>query len=126
MQPAIEQVHEVEQKLAHDLEHPEVHDLSFVVRELSKAVVKFWASVDLETRVVCLSGLQLKSRHSKCPLDTEQLLVRRALDIEMPAPHNIRRFDTACRCGSPDQRSFRSRSCLFPLKIFEIGTSFES
>ena len=87
MQPAIEQVHEVEQKLAHDLEHAEIHDLSFVVRKLRETVVKLRAGVDLKTRTVCLSGLQLKSRHSKCPLDPEQLLVRRALDIEMPAPH---------------------------------------
>src|SRR5437867_6538803 len=27
VQPTVQQVHEVEQKLAHDLEHPEVHDL---------------------------------------------------------------------------------------------------
>jgi CHAD domain-containing protein len=69
VQPAVEQVHEIEQQLAHDLEHAEVHHLRFIVRELREAMVEFRACIDFETRVVCLTGLQLKSGHPKRSLD---------------------------------------------------------
>src|ERR1700730_1016780 len=113
MQPAVKQVHEIEQKLAHDFEHPEVHDLSFVVRELRKAVVKFWASVDLETRVICLPGLQLKSRHSERALDAEQLLVRGSFDVEMPAPY--------ARCFGSERRHQRREELVAHRNPFRAG-----
>ena len=87
VQPTVQQVHEVEQELAHDLEHPEVHDLGLIVRKLCEPVIKLRAGVNFETRAGCLSGLQLKSRHPKRALNSLQLLVRRAFDIEMPAPY---------------------------------------
>src|SRR6266436_4653696 len=71
VQPTVQQVHEIEQQLADYLEHPEVHDLGFIVRELRETMIKFRTSVDFETRVVCLAGLQLKSRHPKCPFNGE-------------------------------------------------------
>ena len=49
MQPTVQQVHEVEQKLADDLEYPEVHDLGLIVRKLRETMVKFRASVDFES-----------------------------------------------------------------------------
>src|SRR4029453_7716981 len=87
VQPAVEQVHEVEQKLADDLEHSEVHHLGFVMRKLRETMVKFRAGIDFETRAVCLPGLQLKPRHAKRSLDAKQLLVRRSFDIEASTPH---------------------------------------
>src|SRR4029453_7404324 len=84
---AVEQVHEVEQKLADDLEHSEVHHLRFIVRKLRETMVKFRAGIDFKTRVVCLPGLQLKPRHAKRSLDGGQFLIRRVIDIETPAPH---------------------------------------
>src|SRR4029450_1411212 len=89
MQPTVQQIHEVEQKLAHDLEHPEIHDLRFVVRKLREAVVQFRAGVDLETRAVRFPWLQLKARHTARSLNAERFLVGRALDIESPAPNDI-------------------------------------
>ena len=71
VQPAVQQVHEVEQKLADDLEHPEIHDLGFVMRKLRETMVKFRPGIDFETRAVGLPGLQLKSRHAKRSLDAE-------------------------------------------------------
>ena len=87
MQPTVQEVHEIEQQLADYLEHPEVHDLGFIVRKLRKPMIKFRTSVDFKTRAVCFAGLQLKSRHPKCALDGQQLLVRRVFDIETPAPN---------------------------------------
>src|SRR5450759_4755567 len=52
VQPTVQQVHEIEQQLADYLEHPEVHDLGLVVRELRQAMIKFRACVDFETRAV--------------------------------------------------------------------------
>src|SRR5437899_7888931 len=89
MQPTVQQVHEVEQKLAHHLEHPEVHDLGFIVRKLRQTMIKLRASIDFETRAVGLAGLQMKSRHPERTLNPEQFLVRRAFDLETPAPNAI-------------------------------------
>ena len=73
VQPAVEQVHEVEQKLADDLEHAEVHDLGFVVRKLGETMVNFRPGIDFKTRAVGLPGLQLKSRHANRALDPSEL-----------------------------------------------------
>src|SRR5207248_862643 len=89
VQPTVQKIHEIEQQLADDLEHPEVHDLSFIVWELREAMIKLRACVDFELRLVRFPGLQLKSWHSERSLNAEQLLVRRALDIETPAPNRI-------------------------------------
>jgi hypothetical protein len=89
MQPAVQQVHEVEQELANELKHSEIHDLGFVVRKLREAMVKFRPGVDLETRAVSLPRLQLKARHTERSLNAERFLVGRALDIETPAPNDI-------------------------------------
>src|SRR6266404_9171793 len=89
MQPTVQQVHEVEEKLAHQFEHPEVHDLGFIMRKLRETMVKLRAGVDFETRAVSLAGLQLKARHVERSLNAEQFLVGRTLDIETPAPDRI-------------------------------------
>src|SRR5207302_9588162 len=68
-QPAVEQVHEVEQELAHQLEDAEVHHLGFVMRKLRETMVKLRPGIDFKTRAVCLPGLQLKSRHPKRAFD---------------------------------------------------------
>src|SRR5439155_4619598 len=86
-------------ELADQFEHPEVHYLGFVVRKLREAMVKFRAGVDFESRAVGLPGLHLKTRHTERPLDTEQFLIGRALDIKAPAPNGI----GLCRKGR-DQR----------------------
>src|SRR6266480_699158 len=90
-EPAVQQVHEVEQKLTHQLEYAEVHDLRLIMRKLREAMVKFRPNIDFETRAVGLPGRQPKPRHPKRALDAEQLLIRRALDIETAAP-NAGRF----------------------------------
>ena len=87
VQPAVEQVHEVEQKLADDLEYPEVHHFGFIVRKLREPMIKFRAGIDFETRTVCLAGLQLKSWHPKCAFDSWQFLLGRIFDVETAAPH---------------------------------------
>src|SRR4029453_15013910 len=87
MQPAVEEVHEVEQKLADDLEHSEVHHLGFIVRKLRETMVGFRARLNFKTRAVCLPGLQLKPRHAKRSLDGGQFLIGRVIDIETPTPH---------------------------------------
>ena len=87
MQPTVQQVHEIEQQLADNFEHPEVHHLGFIVRELRETMIKFRASVDFETRVVCLAGLQLKSRHPERTLNGEQFLVRRIIDVKASTPY---------------------------------------
>ena len=71
MQPAVQQVHEVEQKLANELKHPEIHDLGFVVRKLRETIVKFRPGVDFETRAVSLPWLQFKARATERSLDAE-------------------------------------------------------
>ena len=58
MQPAMQEVHEVEQKLADDLEYPEVHDLGFIVRKLRETMVQFRTGVNFETRAICLTWLE--------------------------------------------------------------------
>ena len=88
MQPAVEQVHEVEQKLADDLEHSEVHHLGFVMRKLCETMVNFRPGIDFKTRAVRLPGLQLKSRHAHRSLDSLEFLFRRIIDIEMSSPHS--------------------------------------
>src|SRR6266403_5304481 len=89
MQPTVQQVHEVEEKLAHQFEHPEVHDLGFIMRKLRETMVKLRAGVDFETRAITLPGLQRKARHTERSFDSEHFLVRRAINIETPAPNLI-------------------------------------
>src|SRR5262245_7156298 len=87
VQPTVEQVHEVQQKLADDFEYSEVHHLGFIVRKLREPMVKFRTGIDFEARPVRLPGLQLKCRHTKGALDGWQFLLWRILDIETAPPH---------------------------------------
>src|SRR5207248_6867910 len=58
MQPAMQEVHAVEQKLADDLEYPKVHDLGIIVRQLRETMVQFRTGVNFETRAICLTWLE--------------------------------------------------------------------
>ena len=87
VQPAVQQVHEVEQKLAHDLEHPEIHHLGFVVRKLRETMVKFRAGVDFKTRAVAFA--RVATEIPACPIAPsmpEQLLVRRVARYRNAGP----------------------------------------
>src|SRR4029077_3165152 len=81
--------HEVQEELTHDFEHPEIHDLGFVVRKLRQTMIDFWPGINFETCAVGLAWLQLKTRHSQRALDPKQLLIRRARNIKTPAPNLI-------------------------------------
>ncbi len=105
---AVQQVHEVKKKLAHQFEHPEVHDLGFIVRKLRETMVKFRPGIDFKARAVSLPGLQLKAGHTERSLNAEQFLVERALDIETPAPNGIdlgRKRSQQCRIELVTHRS---------------------
>src|SRR4030095_4056489 len=112
---------EVQQELANELKHPEIHDLGFVVRELREAMVKFRSGVDFETRAVSLPWLQLKARHTERSLDAERFLLGRALDIESPAPNAI----GLCREGRQQRREklIAHRNPLRPCDVFLIKRS---
>ena len=118
-QRAVQQIHEVEQKLAYDFEYPEIHDLGFVVRKLRQAMIQFWPGIDFKARAVGLPGLQLKSGHAERPLNTEYFLVRRTLDIETPAPDRIglggKRCDQCRKKLVAHRNPFRARD-IFLIK----------
>jgi hypothetical protein len=67
-------VEEIEQKLADDFEHAEIHNLRFVLFELSEPVIDFRSSPDLKARGVSLAGLHLKSWHAHCAFDADHVL----------------------------------------------------
>src|SRR6476661_3423100 len=78
-------VEKIEKKLADDFEYAEVHDLGFVVLELSQPMIDFRARPDLEARSVSLSWLYLKSGHAHCPFDAGHVL--RGRDFKRTAPN---------------------------------------
>ena len=56
----MQQIHQVEQRLANDFEHAEIHDLCFVVLELRQPMIKFRSGVNLEMHSRSLPRLQWK------------------------------------------------------------------
>ena len=62
--------------------HPEVHDLGFVVLEFREATVKLGSDVKLKTHRRRLAGLKLKSRHPHRAIHTLQAWTVRTLDLE--------------------------------------------
>ena len=67
-------VEKIEQKLADDFEHAEIHDLRFVVLELGQAMIDFRSRPDLEARGVSLAWLHLKPRHAHRAFDADRVL----------------------------------------------------
>src|SRR5262249_3798717 len=68
-------IEKIEQKLADNLEHTKIHDLSLVVLQLRQSMVNFRACPDLETRRVCLLWLQMKARHAHRPFDAKHVSI---------------------------------------------------
>src|SRR5262249_2521022 len=68
-------VEEIEKKLAHDFENAEVHDLGFVVLELSQPMIDLRSRPDLEARGVSLAWLHLKARHAHRAFDAGHVLL---------------------------------------------------
>jgi hypothetical protein len=68
-------VEKIEKKLADDFEHAEIHDLRFVVLELSQPVIDFRSRPDLESRGVGLTWLHLKPRHAHRAFDAGCVLL---------------------------------------------------
>src|ERR1043166_1688757 len=91
-------VQKIEEKLADDFEHTEIHDLRFVVLELSQPMVDFRSNPDLKPRGVSLAWLHLKPWHVHRAFDTGHVL--RAGNVERTAPNarsEERRVGKECR-----------------------------
>jgi hypothetical protein len=61
----MEQVHEIEQRLAHHLQQSEggeIHDFGFVLFELGEPAIEFWPGVKLNAQGVRLPRLKLEAR----------------------------------------------------------------
>src|SRR5438067_13837311 len=84
--PTVEQVHEVEEKLAHQLEDCEVDHLRFITRKLRESMVKLRPGIDVNMGTVPLTGLLLKSWHPKRAFVRGCILLRRLFGIIAPAP----------------------------------------
>ena len=70
----MQQVHEIQERLADQFPDAEVHDLGFVVREFGQTRVELRPGVNLETQAVRLAGLQDESRHAHRAFQTLQRL----------------------------------------------------
>src|SRR5207253_9375470 len=84
---AVEPVEKIEEKLANDLKYSKIHDLGFVVIELSETMVEFGSCPNFEARTISLAGRQLKTRHPQCAGKSVHFLFRR--NIETAAPHPV-------------------------------------
>src|SRR5262249_38505877 len=68
-------VEKIEQKLTDDFEYAEIHDLRFVVLELSQPMIDFRPRPNLEARDVSLAWLHLKPRHAHRAFDADHVLL---------------------------------------------------
>ena len=80
-------IQDIKQRLANDLEDTELHDIGFVVVELSKAMVKFRPEIELETRGIGLSGLGSEPGQMHCPFEAIGFL--RRIDVESLPPNRV-------------------------------------
>ena len=88
------EIHEIEQDLADDFEHSEIHDFGFVVIQLRQAMVKFWTGVNLKSHRCSLVRLQLKPGHPHRAFDRKNARRRwrgNGLDFQSLRP-NLSRF----------------------------------
>jgi len=67
--------------------YTELHDIGFVVVELSKAMVKFRPEIELETRGIGLSGLGSEPGQMHCPFEAIGFL--RRIDVESLPPNRV-------------------------------------
>src|SRR4029077_3888770 len=80
----------VQKRLAHDLEAAKIHDLSFVVVELSQPVIKLGSAIDLELKTDVLTRTEFKPRHAHRPFHLCQWRGIRLGNLESRAPDRIR------------------------------------
>ena len=65
----VQQIHHVEQRLAHQFPKTKVHDLGFVMRQLRETMVEFRADVELELHGRSLAGRHGESGHAHRAFD---------------------------------------------------------
>src|SRR5207245_9373625 len=86
----VDVVEKIEEKLANDLKYSKIHDLGFVVIELSETMIEFGSCPNFEARTISLAGRQLKTGHPQCAGKSVHFLFRRNIETAAPNPVGFR------------------------------------